>query len=445
MGTFILIWAGQLVSLLGSHLSGFAIGIWVYQSSRSVTLFALANLFAQLPGLLLSPFAGALVDRWNLRWTLILSDAMAALGTLALLLLAKSGQLAMWHICVLLALSSLSSAFQVPAHSAMVTVLVPRKHLARAGGMTEMSNGLAQLLAPVLGGVLLGLIHLQGVALVDLLTFVAALATLWISRIPRVAPSEEGLRARSTLLREATFGWSYLRARPPLMGLLIFQSVSNFLVGFVMVLGTPMALHYVSEAKLGALLSVGGVGMICGSLLMAAWGGPRRLILGVLAGQFLGGLSALAGAARPSAILFGIGIFLFLFASPISSSCAQAIWQRKVPADIQGKVFAVRRICIWSGPPLAFLLAGPLSDRVFEPLMAEDGLLAPTIGRILGVGEGRGIALMFALAGLSMILATLWAAMTRLVNVEKDVPDTRADDRSEAAEEEVSRVAAAPL
>lgn len=445
MRTFILIWAGQLVSLLGSHLTGFAIGIWVYQSSRSVTLFALANLFAQLPGLLLSPFAGALVDRWNLRWTLILSDAMAALGTLALLLLAKSGHLEIWHIYLLLAFTSLSSAFQVPAHGAMVTVLVPRRDLARAGGMNEMSNGLSQLVAPVLGGVLLGLVRLEGVALVDLLTFLVALATLWIARIPRVPLSQEGLRARGTLLREAAFGWSYLRARPPLMGLLVFQSVANFLLGFIMVLGTPMALHYVSEARLGALLSIGGVGMICGSLLMAAWGGPRRLILGVLAGQLLGGLSALAGASRPSAALFGVCIFLFLFASPITASCAQAIWQRKVPADIQGKVFAVRRILVWSGPPLSYLLAGPLSDRFFEPLMAEGGLLAPTVGRILGVGEGRGIALMFAVAGLAMILATLWAAMTRLMNVEEDVPDTPNMDPSEVAEEELSRIAAAPL
>lgn len=444
MRTFLVIWAGQLVSLLGSHLSGFAIGIWVYQSSRSVTLFALANLFAQLPGLLLSPFAGALVDRWNLRRTLILSDAMAALGALALLFLARSGHLEIWHIYLLLGFASLSSAFQVPAHGAMVTVLVPKKDLARAGGMNEMSNGLSQLVAPMLGGVLLSLIHLEGVALVDLLTFLVALATLWTVRIPRVPVSDEGLRARGTLLREAAFGWSYLRARPPLMGLLVFQSVANFLLGFIMVLGTPMALHYVSEARLGALLSVGGVGMICGSLLMSTWGGPRRLIAGVLAGQLLGGLSAVAGALKPSAILFGVCIFFFLFASPITSSCAQALWQKKVPADIQGKVFSVRRIFIWAGPPMAFLLAGPLSDRVFEPLMAEGGLLAPTAGRILGVGEGRGIALMFATAGLAMILATLGAATTRLVHVEQDIPDTRTDDPSEAGEE-LTRTVAAPL
>src|SRR6185369_5460538 len=434
MGTFILIWAGQLVSLLGSHLSGFAIGIWVYQRSRSVTLFALTALLAELPGLLLSPFAGALVDRWDRRRTLILSDAGAALSALALLVLAKSGHLALWHVYVLMIAASLYGAFQIPAFGAVVTVLVDKKDLARAGGMSEMSVAASQLVAPALGGVLLSQVHFEGVVLIDFLTFFAALVTLWIARIPKAPVSAEGLKARGSLLREAVFGWSYLRARPPLFALLIFQGIANFFLGFIMVLGAPMALHFVSEAKLGVLMSIGGVGMLAGSILMTAWGGPRRLIWGVLCSQVMCGLSAVAGGLRPSPALFAAALFSFLFFSPIVSACSQAIWQKKVPADIQGRVFSVRRVSLWIGLPLACLLAGPLADRVVEPLMAEGGVWAPTIGRVLGVGAGRGIALLFVSVGALMVLATLLASMTALRTLEAKVPDAGVGDPIDPAD-----------
>jgi hypothetical protein len=199
-----------------------------------------------------------------------------------------------------------------------------------------------------------------------------------------------------------------------------------------------MALQFMSAPKLGALLSVGGLGMLAGSLVMTAWGGPRRLVWGILGGQLVGGLAVFGGGLRPDPALFGICLFAFLFASPIVTACAQTIWQRKVPADVQGKVFAVRRLIGWVGAPLAYLLAGPLSDRVFEPLMAPGGRLAPVAGRLLGIGPGRGIALLFMLVGVLMVFTTLWAAATRLRNLEDDLPDVALEDLPEASAGEPS-------
>jgi len=270
---------------------------------------------------------------------------------------------------------------------------------------------------------LLSLVHFQGVVLTDLLTFGAALGTLWIVRIPKAPPSAEGLASRGSLLSEAAFGWRYLRVRPALMELLLFQAAVNFLLGFIMILGAPMALHFMSEAKLGALLSLGGLGMLLGSLLMAAWGGPKRLILGMLGGQLICGLAALGGGLRPSAILFSACLFVFMFATPLSGACAQAIWQRKIPADIQGKVFSTRRIVGWIGAPVAYLAAGPLADLLLEPLMAPGGALAPSVGRFIGSGSGRGIALLFMAAGALMIVTVVWAAATRLRSLEEDLSD----------------------
>jgi MFS transporter, DHA3 family, macrolide efflux protein len=441
MPTFILIWAGQLVSLLGSHLTGFAVGVWVYQRTRSVTLFGLAAVLAELPGLVVSPVAGALVDRWDRRRTLLLADLGGALSALVLLLLARSGHLALWHVYGLMIAASVYGAFQIPAHGAMVTVLVPARQLTRAAGMTEMSVAVSQLAAPMLGGLLLGLVRLDGVVLIDFLTFFAALTTLWIARVPPPPPSPAGLRARGTLLAEAAFGAAYVRAAPALLALLVFQALAGFLLGFIMILGAPMALHFVSPAKLGLLLSTGGLGMLAGSLLVGAWGGPRRLVRGVLWGQALCGLSAVAGGLRPSPALFGAAIFCFFFFTPLVSSCSQAIWQRKVPADVQGRVFAMRRMIGWIGVPAACLLAGPLADRVCEPLMAAGGALAPTAGRLLGVGAGRGIALLFVVTGALMVLLSAAAAFTRLRAVEGALPDAMPPQAPAAA---LSPLTAAP-
>jgi MFS transporter, DHA3 family, macrolide efflux protein len=432
MRTFVLIWSGQLVSQLGTHLSGFAVSLWVYQRSGSVTLFGIAALAAELPGLLLSPVAGALIDRWDRRRTLLACNAAGAAAALGMLLVARWGQLALWEVLLWMLAASLIGAFQVPAFAAVTTVLVERRDLARAAGMGEMSAAVAQLAAPALGGVLLTALRLAGVLLIDSLSFFAALAALWAVRIPPPPPSDEGRRARGSLLAEAAFGAAFVRARPALLALLSFQAAANLLFGFIMVLGAPMALHFVSAAGLGLLLSVGGVGMLAGSLLMTAWGGPRRLAPLLLAGQALCGLSAVAGGLRPNAALFGAGLFCFFFCTPIVTAASQAIWQRKVPADVQGRVFAVRRLAAWIGVPVAALVAGPLADYVFEPLLRPAGALAPSVGRLLGVGPGRGIALLFVSAGALMVVVALAGSLGRLRTVEAAVPDAPRPDEPPA-------------
>jgi len=424
MRTFFIIWSGQLVSLVGSELTNFALSVWVYQSSKSVTHFALLILVAHLPGIVVSPCAGALVDRWDRRWTLLLCDCGAAISLLAIALLLTFGRLELWNIYLVVASIATFNCFQWPAYTASVTVLVPKESLVRASGMTQMSTALSQLIAPIAAGALLGVIHLKGVILVDFSTFLFALFTLLVVRIPSARISEAGKEAKGSLLREAFYGWTFIRNRPGLMALLIFFAITNFLMGSVIAVVMPMILAFASEAVLGVLMSVGGIGMLAGSVLMSAWNGPRRLIWGILGAQVVSGLSLVTSGLEASPILVGACIFCFLFANPILISCSQAIWQRKVPADIQGKVFAVRWMIASSCLPLALILSGPLADHVFEPLMAADGFLAANVGEVIGVGAGRGIALMLILAGVLTLLATIvGASYGRLRDVELELPD----------------------
>jgi DHA3 family macrolide efflux protein-like MFS transporter len=443
---FLLVWAGQVVSTLGSNLTGFALAVWVYQSTGSATRFALIAFVTTVPGMLLGPIAGALVDRWDRRHALIVSDAGAGCATLGLLLLIRQGRLEIWEIYLLMAAVSVFGALRWPALSAATTLMVPARHLGRASGLMQLGEALAELVAPVLAGLLLGVIGRQGIVAVDFATFVVAVATLLAVRVPSPPASGVGVAARGSLLGEARSGWVFIRQRPGLLALLLLFAATGIGMGMVEVLLAPMVLAFASAAVLGRVLSVAGAGMLAGSLVMTVWGGPRRrvaCILGLLLAQ---GAVLLVGGVRPSAPLIAAAAALFLFATPIMNGCSQALWQSKVPPDVQGRVFAVRRVVAWSALPLAYLAAGPLADRVFEPLLAPGGPLAASVGRLIGVGKGRGIALLFIVLG-ALVLAVLAAAWRypRLRGLESELPDALPDGAAPPLTDEASDAPAAGL
>jgi MFS family permease len=424
MAAFLAVWAGQVVSVLGTGLSGFALGVWVYQRTGSATRFALITLVTTLPGILLSPIAGVLVDRWDRRRTMILSNVGAGCTTLILALLFWYGRLELWHIYLLLALGSAFSSLQWPAFSAATTLLVPKEHLGRAAGLTQVGTAASVILAPVLAGALVVRIGLQGIVLIDCATFLVAMTTLLSVHMPRAEVTAEGLAARGSLLREAASGWSYIRQRPGLLSLLGLSAASNFSVGMMQVLVTPMILSFTSAAVLGRVLSVAGAGMLAGGLLISVWGGPSRRVLGILCFMVLQGAILVAGGLWPSAILIAAAGFVFLFTVPIILGCSQALWQSKVTPDLQGRVFAVRRMVAWSTLPLSYLISGPLADRVFEPLLAVNGPLAGSVGRLIGVGKGRGIALLLILLGLLVLMTVAaFSRYSRLRQLESELPD----------------------
>jgi MFS transporter, DHA3 family, macrolide efflux protein len=428
--TFSIVWLGQLVSLIGSGLTAFALGIWVYQRTGSATQFGFIAFCGVLPSILFSPLAGALVDRWNHRWTMILSNTGGALIALTIALLLAAGRFEIWHIYVANALISTLSAFQGPAYTAATTLLIPKHHLGRAGGMLQMGPAIVQLAAPVLGGLLLEIIQLRGVVLLDFAACLFALATLLSVRFPRASTTPTGEPEKDSLLREVAYGWAYLTSQPGFLGLLIFFAVSNFLAGIVGVLFGPLVLSFASPSVFGTLISIAGIGMLVGSLVMSVWGGPQRRIDAVFSVMLLSGLCMLVAGLGTSILLLGIAFLLFSFGMPILNACTQVIFQKKVAPHIQGRIFALRGAITSASLPLAYLVAGPLADYVFEPLMAPDGLLAGSVGQLIGVGPGRGIGLMFMVMGaLTMIVTVIAYLYPRLRLVEDELPDAIPDDK----------------
>lgn len=431
MRTFMVIWAGQVISILGSGLTSFALGVWIFQQTGQATPFAITVLFGTLPRILLSPLAGSLADRWNRRRLMILADSGNALVTLVVVFLIFTDSLQIWNIYLVALVGSVFAAFQEPAYTASITMLVPKKDLARASGLMQIAQSMEMLVAPLLAGVLFGVIGLGGILIIDFVSYFFALGALLIVRIPQpqltTQPGEQG---KNKTWEDAVFGWNYLRQRGGLFGLLLYFALINFLLNMAGVLTAPLVLSFTTPTVLGAIQTASGVGMLAGSLILSAWGGPKQRIRGVLGFIGLASLGVLLVGVRAEALWIGAGYFVLMFFVPLAAGTSQAVFQTKVAADVQGRVFAIRSMISRSMMPLAFLLAGPLADAVFEPAMRPGGLLAQSLlGSLLGSGAGRGIGLIFVTSGILLAAATLVAWLNpRIRNVENELPDALADE-----------------
>lgn len=432
MKIFTVIWAGQLISILGSGLTNFALGVWIFDQTGQATPFALTALFGTLPRLLFMPMAGSFADRRNRRMIMILADTCAALITLGFALLILSDQLQIWHIYVGVVLSSTFSAFQEPAYRASITMLVPKKDLARAGGMSQISQALSSLLTPVLAGFLFVSIGLKGVIWIDFATYFFAIGALLFVKIPQPERTSEETEAKGSAWKDAVFGWKYLRERTGLFILLWYFALVNFLLNVSGVMMTPLVLSFGGADALGLVQGALGLGMLLGSVIISAWGGPQpnRRMLGLVGFIALTSLGMVITGSTMSVFVIGLGMFVLMFFIPLASALSQAVFQTKVAPDVQGRVFAIRGMIAQSIMPLAYLVSGPLADRVFEPLMAENGGLAMTfVGTILGTGAGRGIGLMFILSGFLLITASALAYLNpRIRNLEEEIPDAIQDE-----------------
>jgi MFS transporter, DHA3 family, macrolide efflux protein len=426
MRVFSLIWVGQLVSLLGSSMTSFALGLWALKQTSSVTQFALIVVLAGLPGILIAPFAGALVDRWDRKKVMLGADLGSALVVLTYAALLYTGNLQVWHIYIGAFVTSICGTFQWPAYIAAITMLIDRSQYGRVNGMLEFGQAGATIAAPALGGLLLGLVNIWGVLIVDFATFLFAVTTLLFAKIPKPEVSEEGRRARGSLLQEAKFGWTFIRERPGLRNLLFFFAAYNLAVCAAGTALQPMVRLFTnSDALVGVIQSLVGIGLLLGGAIMTATGGFQRKVHGVLSMAFLIGICLIVIGIRPSVILVGIGVVIWYMAHPIMNASSQAIWMAKTPQDVQGRVFATRRMIAQFTTPIGDFSAGPLSDKIFLPLLMPGGALADTaIGRLVGVGPGRGMGFMMMLLALVPMLAAVIAFLNpRVRNVEDEIPD----------------------
>jgi DHA3 family macrolide efflux protein-like MFS transporter len=397
------IFAGQAFSLFGSRLVQFALVWWITETTGLASTLAFASIVAMLPQVLLGPFAGALVDRWNRKTVMMVSDSFIALVVVALAFLYGTGAIQLWHLFLAMFTRSLGGAFQWPAMQATTTMMVDKESLSRVAGMNQSLQGLAAIVAPPLGAFLMQVIPIQTILLIDVATAVLAVGSLFFIKVPQ--PSREvtevlGLKTILSDMRDgAVFVWSW-------KGLRIIMGMS-MLINFLMspafsLLPLVVTNHFNGGAvELGWLQSANGVGMIAGGLLLGAWGGFKKRVVTAMTSIIVSGVFIVAFSFMPPELfLVAVGcVFMFAVFNAMANGTFFSSMQAVIPPEMQGRVFTILMSLSGGMTPIGLAFAGPVSDslglfiwfRIGGVVLAFMGAAAFFIPAVMNLEEEGGL------------------------------------------------------
>jgi DHA3 family macrolide efflux protein-like MFS transporter len=429
---FTIVCIGQIISLLASNMTGFGVTLWMYKQTESATAMGGMQVAFTLPLLLITPVAGAMVDRYNRKMMMMVSNLATVLSTVMIFLLYVTGHLQFWHLYVSNAISGLGNAFHWPAFSAAITTMIPKKQYGRANGMMSLLDAGPNVLAPMLAAILLVLSitkpfdGLAIIMLIDIAAFFIAVGTLLIVHVPQPEKTLEGQKQRGNILKEAVYGFAYIFRRPSLLGLQLIFFTGNLFAGMFFTLLAPMILARSDQNSIifGSVQMAGAIGGVIGGIIMSAWGGFKRRVYGVLLGWVISGLSfAMLGVGQGLPVWI-TAMVIGMLMMPLLNTSNQAIWQSKVTPDVQGRVFSARRLIAMLTNPISPIIAGTLADFVLEPAMRTASPLASTFGWLVGTGPGAGMGLLMLICGILCTLVGLAGYFFPSIrNVERILPD----------------------
>jgi surfactin synthase thioesterase subunit len=434
LARFVTVTVGQLVSSTGSALTSFAVPIWLYTKTGSVTDLGLLWALALMCGVLILPVAGALVDRGDRRKIMIAASAIAGLIQLALALLLVADNLQLWFLYVLIPLGSVAGSLQRIAYQSSVAQLVPKQYLGHAMGLAQLSNGFAQLLMPVIAAGLLATIQLSGILVLDMVSYVFAIVSLLFVRFPDLL----GWRPREPLLTAIAGGLKYSWNHRGFRTMLLYFALANVFLAPALVLVSPLVLSFGTVTDVAQVALAEAIGAVAGGVGMALWGGPRnRRMVGVLVGNVGIAVGSLVMGLRPSLVVVAAGVFLLAASMAVSQGIYATLVQVKVPQRYHGRVFAINQTITWSTLPIGFAVLAPLAVGWFSPLLTPDGALAGSVGAVLGTGEGRGVGLAYVVYALILLLVNVGGFAVKLLRrFDTEVPDSLPDDLVGAQERE---------
>jgi MFS transporter, DHA3 family, macrolide efflux protein len=366
---FFTIWSGQAVSLFGSSLVHFALIWWLTQKTGSATVLAVASLAGMLPQVLFGPFAGALVDRWNRRWVMILADGFIALATLILIYLFATDQAQAWHVYAILAVRSLGGSLHFPAMSASTPLMVPEDKLTRVNGLNQTLQGLNAMVAPPVGALMISVLPTHNILMIDVATALLAIVPLFFFSIPQPVRKEiSQTEAKPNLLQDVREALVYMRSWPGLVAILVMAIIINGLLTPAASLMPILVTKHFGQGplQLGFVDTAWGVGIIAGGLLLSVWGGFKRKIattmtgiIGIGAGIIMVGLAP--AGWFPLALA---GMFITGVTNPIANGPLMAIVQSIVKPEMQGRVMSLISTFATGITPISLMVAGPISDAI---------------------------------------------------------------------------------
>ncbi|MFS0918623.1 MFS transporter [Brevibacillus sp. 179-C 1.1 NHS] len=394
---FLIMWLGQLFSAIGSGLTAFALGVFLFQKTQSTMSYSLIILFSFLPSFLLLPISGVLADRFDRKKMMIIGDIGSIAGIMFILLVMLSGHMELWHIYVGVAISSISAALLNPAFKAAVSDLVSEEMYSQASGLIQLASSAQYLISPLIAGFLLTVFDIKLVLLIDIITFLLAVgAVLMIMKHDVTDQKHE----KQNFFREMSEAFRYLLSKKGVFSLVLLMSVVCFYIGLLQSLFGPMMLTLTDSKTLGIALSLSASGMLASSLLIGLFGlGKSKVFMLSLFLALAGLFYALMGVFTSVWLIIVFG-FLFFITLPFVNTSLEVLIRTNVDNERQGRVWSMITAISQIGFILAFGSAGFLADHVFNPLFYPDQLLGQTVGHIIGTGPGRGIGFLFVLSGI---------------------------------------------
>lgn len=401
---FMILWSGEFISAIGSGITSFGLGVYVYQQTGKASAMALVTLFAFMPSLLLSAAAGVLADRYDRRLLMILGDGLSMFGLIFILLCMLKGEASLWQICVGVTISSVFSSLLEPAYKATITDMLTKEQYTKASGLVQVAGSAKYLISPIIAGILLHSSDIKLLLIIDIGTiFVTVATTLAI----RKGITKREQAEHKSFVGEWRDGWEAVSCNKGVMVLIIVTSVLTFFIGFIQTLFTPMILAFTSSSVLGVLETLTASGMLVTSVVMGVFSTKGKYVKKLSISLFLTGVFMAGFGLRENIILIGVSGFLLFSMLPFANTSLDYLLRTNIENSVQGRAWGLIGVISQLGYVVSYAISGVLADYVFTPLLLNDGILAGSVGKIIGTGSGRGTGFLILLAGIFLSATSL--------------------------------------
>jgi len=417
---FLILWAGDFTANIASGLTAFALGIYVFEMTGKATSVALAILFAFLPAMILNPLSGVLADRFDRRLLIIIGDGCSAIGILFILLCILTGNINEWQIYAGVGLSSIFIALIEPAYKATITDLLTKEQFAKASGLVQVAGSAKYLLSPFIAGFLLTITDISIILMIDISTIIITIPVTML--IKKRIVSIKIKHDKQGLINEFSNGLQIIYSNKGLFLLIFVISAVTFFMGVLQTLYTPLMLAITDAKTLGVIQSISASGMLISSLLLGLFTITRKYVKQLVIFLMFAGIFIALLGLTPIIFIIAASGFLFFACLPFINTSADVLIRTNIPKEKQGRVWGCVGTLSQLGYLLAYAVSGLLADFIFNPMLTENGILALTVGRVTGVGNGRGIGLMLIISGFMLVIIAVAIGKLRYIRtLEKGI------------------------
>ena len=404
MKNFYKLWLGELISNIGSGMTAFALSVYIYEKTGSVSYVSLITLLSFMPSIVLSPIGGLLADRYDRRLLMIIGDLFSGLGLVYILWSIQAGEKSIVPIFIGITFSSIFTSLLEPSYRATLTDILEEENYAKASGLIQVAGSAKYLISPVIAGMILSVADIRVILLLDILTFITTCLMIFLVR---KSINSEMKNYKKDSFKGLLEGLFIIKKNRGVYSLVIIMFFVCFFMGFIQILIRPMILALSSVKTAGMMESLCAVGLLIGSLWIGIAGIKKNYSKILAVSCFFCGIFMSMIGVNENLAIIGISTFLFFSTLPFMNSCADVLVRVSIPNELQGRVWGFISLITQMGIVAAYIISGVMADYVFEPMFNKNGLLVKNIGMIIGTGKGRGIGFMLILSGMGMLIMAI--------------------------------------